>query len=297
MLHALVIPVVTVAHFLSSLPPFTNGLLARNVQGFYTAAITSEPGRYHRPAVTAADPWGWPDWQRGLASVAMRWNLSNMYGMFIKMTGVDGSRPEVVIEAAVAAASGQPLQWCELPFRFKPGALSRRPPWEAPHNARLDYSMWLTSVDGEDTPAFVWHFCRRLMEGSTNVAQLLDYNQYRSLFPTPPDFVRVLDYQYQFATGPQWWRRTLLATGKPFGRERLSALGPEVARAYVISVDLQCGLGARLLLRLRGWIFRLTGGSPTQFVWFCFAVPVCGRVLWWLYGRRRGFSSSFSSHA
>jgi hypothetical protein len=47
------------------------------------------------------------------------------------------------------------------------------------------------------------------MEGSTNVAQLLDYNQYRSLFPTPPDFVRVLDYQYQFATGPQWWRRTL----------------------------------------------------------------------------------------
>ena len=115
--------------------------------------------------------------------------------------------------------------------------------------------------------------------------------------PTPPDFVRVLDYQYQFATGPQWWRRTLLATGKPFGRERLSALGPEVARAYVISVDLQCGLGARLLLRLRGWIFRLTGGSPTQFVWFCFAVPVCGRVLWWLYGRRRGFSSSFSSHA
>jgi hypothetical protein len=36
--------------------------------------------------------------------------------MFIRMTGTEGVRPELAIEAAVEAAG----PWVELPFRYKP---------------------------------------------------------------------------------------------------------------------------------------------------------------------------------
>ena len=65
------------------------------------------------------------------------------YGLFRSMTGVHG-REELVIEAAidrVAAAAGNSGAWFEIPFRFKPGGLSTRPPWNSPHQPRLDWQV------------------------------------------------------------------------------------------------------------------------------------------------------------
>ena len=73
---------------------------------------------------------------------ALRWQLARPYGMFIRMTGTDGSRPEVTIEAAARSAG----PWTELPFRYKPTDPLRSLPWTAPHNPRIDYSLYLASV-------------------------------------------------------------------------------------------------------------------------------------------------------
>ena len=52
------------------------------------------------------------------------------------MTGVRG-REELVIEAALDSAG----PFLPIPFRYKPGALSRAPPWVAPHQPRLDWQV------------------------------------------------------------------------------------------------------------------------------------------------------------
>ena len=78
-----------------------------------------------------------------VASMLRRHDSIGSYGLFRSMTGLHG-REELVIEAAidrVAAATGADDAWFEVPFRFKPGALERRPPWNSPHQPRLDWQV------------------------------------------------------------------------------------------------------------------------------------------------------------
>ena len=78
-----------------------------------------------------------------IASMLRRHDSIGSYGLFRSMTGLHG-REELVIEAAidrVAAATGADDAWFEVPFRFKPGALERRPPWNSPHQPRLDWQV------------------------------------------------------------------------------------------------------------------------------------------------------------
>jgi hypothetical protein len=81
-----------------------------------------------------------------MASLLRRHDGVGSYGLFRSMTGVHG-REELVIEAAIdriAAAAGDCGAWFEIPFRFKPGDLSRRPPWNSPHQPRLDWQVSCT---------------------------------------------------------------------------------------------------------------------------------------------------------
>ena len=81
------------------------------------------------------------------ASLLRRNDGVGSYGLFRSMTGVHG-REELVIEAAIdriAAAAGDCGAWFEIPFRFKPGDLGRRPPWNSPHQPRLDWQVSCTS--------------------------------------------------------------------------------------------------------------------------------------------------------
>ena len=126
----------------------------------------------------------------------------NAYGLFAVMTT---ARPEIVIEG-----SDDGHEWREYEFRYKPGAISRRPPWNIPHQPRLDWQMWFAALgDTWERPWFV-NLLRRLLEGSPRVLSLLAVNP----FPDhPPKYVRALLYDYRFAdpvahaaTG-QWWVR------------------------------------------------------------------------------------------
>ncbi len=126
----------------------------------------------------------------------------NSYGLFAVMTT---TRPEIVVEG-----SNDGQQWREYEFRDKPGSISRRPPWNIPHQPRLDWQMWFAALgDPADAPWFS-NFLVRLLENSRPVLSLLAANP----FPDhPPKYVRATLYEYRFAdaathaaTG-QWWVR------------------------------------------------------------------------------------------
>ena len=129
----------------------------------------------------------------------------NAYGLFAVMTT---SRPEIVIEG-----SDDGRVWREYHFRWKPGDLRKRPRLVAPHQPRLDWQMWFAALgDVRSNPWFV-NLLARLLDGSPEVAALLDENPFAN---KPPQFVRALLYDYRFTrrdsnAGAAWWTR------KPLG--------------------------------------------------------------------------------
>jgi len=128
--------------------------------------------------------------------------IVNYYGLFASMTT---ERPEIVIEG-----SDDGRQWREYEFRYKPGSLTRRPPWNIPHQPRLDWQMWFAALsDARNEPWFAG-LVYRLLSNSPPVLDLLAANPFAN---RPPRYVRALVYDYRFsdpvmraATG-QWWVR------------------------------------------------------------------------------------------
>ncbi|MBI3873280.1 MAG: lipase maturation factor family protein [candidate division Zixibacteria bacterium] len=134
----------------------------------------------------------------------------NTYGLFAVMTT---SRPEIIVEG-----SNDGQTWMAYEFRWKPGDLSRRPEFVAPHQPRLDWQMWFAALgDRRQSPWFA-AFLRRLLEGSPSVLSLLAVNPFPD---SPPRYVRARLYDYHFtdfsakrSTG-DWWRRDLAGTYFP----------------------------------------------------------------------------------
>jgi predicted DCC family thiol-disulfide oxidoreductase YuxK len=126
----------------------------------------------------------------------------NSYGLFAVMTT---SRPEIIVEG-----SNDRVKWDAYAFKYKPGDLSRRPPFVAPHQPRLDWQMWFAALgDVRQNPWFA-NFCVRLLQGSPEVLALLERNPFPN---APPRYLRAVVCEYHFtdlatrrATG-EWWRR------------------------------------------------------------------------------------------
>ncbi len=128
----------------------------------------------------------------------------NGYGLFMVMTK---SRPEIVIEG-----SNDGLTWRAYEFRYKPGDLSRRPAFVAPHQPRLDWQMWFAALGSWEDNPWLQRFCQRLLSGSPPVLGLLAVNP----FPEqPPQQLRAMLYVYRFSNAEerrrtgQWWHREL----------------------------------------------------------------------------------------
>jgi hypothetical protein len=129
----------------------------------------------------------------------------NRYGLFAVMTT---RRPEIIVEGSEDGQTWKPYE-----FRWKPGDVSHRPGFVAPHQPRLDWQMWFAALGTcEENPWFL-NFLGRLLQGEPAVLRLLESNP----FPTaPPHFVRAMLYDYHFtdratrrSTGA-WWRRELI---------------------------------------------------------------------------------------
>ncbi|HEX3235086.1 MAG TPA: lipase maturation factor family protein [Gemmatimonadales bacterium] len=135
----------------------------------------------------------WPD--RVLAWVAPIRSF-NGYGLFRVMTT---ERPEIVIEGS---RDGE--HWTEYEFRYKPGALKRRPRFVAPYHPRLDWQMWFAALDPEGNVGWLESLANRLRAGTPEVLSLLGPNPFAG---APPRYIRLTEYQYRFSTGEEW-RRT-----------------------------------------------------------------------------------------
>jgi predicted DCC family thiol-disulfide oxidoreductase YuxK len=150
----------------------------------------------------------WPGWivRAHVFAAQLFWPLHsvNTYGLFAVMTT---SRPEIILEGSADGATWRPYE-----FKYKPGALTRRPSFVWPHQPRLDWQMWFAALGHyQHNPWFI-NFCARLLEGKPAVTRLVAVNPFPD---APPKLIRALRYEYRFtdpatrrATG-QWWTREL----------------------------------------------------------------------------------------
>lgn len=171
----------------------------------------------------------WP--VRNLASRSQRMNISftplhlvSSYGAF---GTVGRSRRELVIEGTADAELTERTLWREYEFKGKPGAVGRRPRQWAPYHLRLDWMMWFAAV----SPRFMlpWRdaLVQRLLCNDRDTLRLLGHNPFPD---SPPQFVRILLYDYRFTTWAErrrdraWWHRTLMGVYLP----PVAANGPSV---------------------------------------------------------------------
>ncbi|HEY2275251.1 MAG TPA: lipase maturation factor family protein [Steroidobacteraceae bacterium] len=145
-------------------------------------------------------------------------HLVSSYGLFAVMTT---RRNEIVIEG-----SSDGREWREYEFRYKPGAVARRPPWNIPHQPRLDWQMWFAALENPQQLRWFWLFLERLLHNEPAVTSLLARNP----FPDePPLYIRARFYDYTYADARAradglWWERRLL--GLYFPAVRLKASEP-----------------------------------------------------------------------
>ena len=134
----------------------------------------------------------------------------NRYGLFAVMTTM---RPEIIVEG-----SDDGEQWLAYEFRYKAGDVTRRPPWVAPLQPRLDWQMWFAALGRYDDEPWVQNFFARLLEGSPEVLRLLERDPFRG---RPPRYVRGVLYRYHFADAAArpkdgvWWTRERLGVFSP----------------------------------------------------------------------------------
>ena len=102
--------------------------------------------------------------------------------------------------------------WLPYEFKWKPGALKRRPAFVEPHMPRLDWQMWFAALAG-DCKSARWYtlFARRLLQNEPTVTALLDENPFPN---APPRLLRSTLSQYRFTTPTEretsgaYWRRS-----------------------------------------------------------------------------------------
>jgi len=149
---------------------------------------------------------GYPPGFRTVAAVVGPFRSFNTYGLFAVMTH---PRPELIFEGSDTGRG----DWRAYEFPDKPGDLSRRPTWVAPHQPRLDWHLWFAALGSPEENPWVLALCEHLLRGTPEVLALLGKNP----FPAkPPRYLRVIRYEYHFtdtatrARTGQWWRRTPL---------------------------------------------------------------------------------------
>jgi lipase maturation factor 1 len=134
-------------------------------------------------------------------ALAPAFGIGNRFHLFPTM---QTERQELLIEG-----SRDGVTWKAYEFRYKPGALDRRPPFVVPHQPRLDWMMWFLPAQWEDTGDWFEPFLQALRENRAPVTDLLAVNPFRG--QAPPRLIRVHVYRYRFTTAAQrersgkWW--------------------------------------------------------------------------------------------
>ena len=138
--------------------------------------------------------------------------MVSSYGLFAVMTT---ERNEIIIEG-----SDDGSEWREYEFRYKPGDLARRPPWNIPHQPRLDWQMWFAALDDPRRVNWFPHFLEKLLENEPTVTALLAKNPFAH---HAPQYLRAQFYDYTYSSGEDlrkglWWQRRSLGLYYPVVR-------------------------------------------------------------------------------
>jgi lipase maturation factor 1 len=143
-----------------------------------------------------------PAWSDRVMGWVAPFRSFNGYGLFRVMTT---QRPEIVIEGT-RDGSG----WTEYEFRYKPGAVDRRPAFVAPFHPRLDWQMWFAALDPPGNAEWLRSLAGHLLRGTPEVVALLRRNPFPD---APPRMIHLVVYDYRFTTPEErrrthaWWYR------------------------------------------------------------------------------------------
>jgi hypothetical protein len=144
----------------------------------------------------------WPRAAESVMGLIAPLRSINGYGLFRVMTT---ERPELVLEG-----SRDGVRWEPYDFRYKPGAVDRRPRFVAPFHPRLDWQLWFAALSPMGSYEWLQSLAARLRAGTPEVLGLLGSNPFGR---EPPRFVRAVIYDYRFSTGEErrrtgaWWVR------------------------------------------------------------------------------------------
>ena len=99
--------------------------------------------------------------------------------------------------------------WKTYEFKYKPGNLTRPPPFTPFFHPRVDWQLWFNSGGYQRSPWIV-SLVVRVLEGSSAVMELFETNPFPD--DAPPKFLRALSYRYRFTDidSKDWWKREYL---------------------------------------------------------------------------------------
>eukprot|EP00755_Sulcionema_specki_P014368 Sspe_Gene.56469::Locus_31067_Transcript_1_1_Confidence_1.000_Length_2512::g.56469::m.56469 len=185
----------------------------------------------HQGASGMLQPQALHDTTEKAQSLLRNLQISHSYGLFRRMTGVGrapkgknkysadygwGGLPPQVVAVPVlvleGSAKGRNGPWVEIEMRYKPGHVTRPPPFVAPHQPRLDWQMWFAALGGIQTDPWVIHLAVKLMKGKADVLDLvgLDVDGWEYPFKaSPPKAIRGTLYHYDFTRLDLPWHRRL----------------------------------------------------------------------------------------
>src|SRR2546430_612504 len=137
-----------------------------------------------------------------------------VYCFFFFFQAEDGIRDLTVtgVQTCALPICRDSVHWREYEFRWKPGDVTRRPGFVAPHQPRLDWQMWFAALDPAGAEAWLAGLMRGVLEGTPQVVSLLGADPFPD---APPRYVRLAYYRYRFSTRAErartgaWWSREL----------------------------------------------------------------------------------------
>jgi hypothetical protein len=174
-------------------------------------------------------------WASALKTASSPYAVSSGYGLFRVMTGVGAApppgggspggvggfppsvvaRPEIILQGLDRDSH----EWKDIPFKYKPGDIRRRPPMVAPHQPRLDWQMWFAALGSYQQQPWLIALVDRLLHDTDIAAEtiaLLDQKNYPFRNGSPPLAIRAQLYHYDFTRlNTSWARRQLSSVNDP----------------------------------------------------------------------------------
>ena len=99
-------------------------------------------------------------------------------------------------------------------FKAKPGDPTRRPPFVAPYQPRIDWQIWFAAMSSPAEYPWTLRFVWNLLQNDRGTLSLIANNPFPD---APPHYIRARLYRYRFAPlgTKRWWDREAIGEWLP----------------------------------------------------------------------------------